>query len=295
MTDLDSNRGFDTLLSQNEDDVEPARKKRQQASRVILYKAAIANLAILAAILLIVDILLLNQNIMRHDTHRYVDDAELIEIELIKLQESYKSAVRNMSEANKRLDGETRRQTESNWEFEHHKRRTKDYEVQLDKIMKDVTYLKSYLPVIANGCSYCPIGWILMNSACYYFALSRTDRQKSWQNARDFCQMYGGDLIAIDSIEEEIATINYLRGHADLSVNSYNFWIGLYFHNEELWRWTDGRDLVEGYWADGESSDDVHQDCAALYSTENVFSAWISIGCINSGKWICEKSPRNPQ
>ncbi|XP_077394022.1 C-type lectin domain family 10 member A-like isoform X2 [Festucalex cinctus] len=295
MSGMDSNNGFNTLISQNEDDVEPASKKGRQASSVILYKAAIASLAILGAVLLIVDIFLVSHYTTRRNTNRPLDDAELIEGELIKLQESYKLAVRNMSDAKKELAREMSRQTHSNWEFEHHKRRTKDYEVQLDEITKDVTYLKSYIPFIEDGCSRCPLGWILMNSACYYFALSQFDARKSWQNARDFCQMYGGDLIDIDSLDEEIATMNHLISNADVTMSSSNFWIGLYFHKEGLWRWADGSDLIEGYWADGESSDDVHQNCAALYGTKNVFTAWISIECTSRSRWICEKAPSTIQ
>ncbi|XP_037097886.1 CD209 antigen-like protein E isoform X2 [Syngnathus acus] len=288
MTDLDSNNGFKTLVSQNDDDVEPARKK---ASSLLLYKAAIASLAILAAVLLIVDILLVIHYIKGGNTHRSIDDTESIKKELIKLEQSYKFAVRNLSDAEKKLESEMRRQTQSNWELDHHKRRTKDYEVQLDTILKNVSSLKLHLAHTENGCRHCPVGWILLNSMCYYFALSPLDGKKSWRHARHFCQIHGGDLITIDSIEEEIATMNYLRNRTGPSMNFYNFWIGLYFSKEGLWRWGDGRDLIEGYWADGESSDEVQEDCAALYSTENFFRAWISIHCTNVAKWICEQDP----
>ena len=54
-----------------------------------------------------------------------------------------------------------------------------------------------------DGCKHCPAGWILRNSICYYFAFPE-DGLKSWQNARDYCKVYGGDLAIIDSIDKEV-------------------------------------------------------------------------------------------
>ncbi|XP_057716440.1 uncharacterized protein LOC130931550 isoform X2 [Corythoichthys intestinalis] len=139
MTGLDSKSGFNTLVSQYEDDLEPAGKNGQQASCALLYKAAVASLVILAALLVTVDIYLLNYYLTHHETQQSVNDAELIERQLIRLQESYEFAVRNMTETKKQLHSEMIKQTRSNWEFEHHKRRTKDYEEQLDKIAQDRT------------------------------------------------------------------------------------------------------------------------------------------------------------
>nr|XP_061798746.1 C-type lectin domain family 12 member B-like [Nerophis lumbriciformis] len=94
-------------------------------------------------------------NLTHHETQQSVNDAELIERQLIRLQESYEFAVRNMTETKKQLHSEMIKQTRSNWEFEHHKRRTKDYEEQLDKIAQDVSYLKSFFPMMgANANEY---------------------------------------------------------------------------------------------------------------------------------------------
>ena len=57
----------------------------------------------------------------------------------------------------------------------------------------------------ADGCKHCPPGWLLMNSVCYYFSFSNKAGLKSWQKAREFCQMHGGDLLVIDSKDKEVS------------------------------------------------------------------------------------------
>lgn len=57
----------------------------------------------------------------------------------------------------------------------------------------------------ADGCRHCPPGWILINSVCYYFSFSESAGFKTWQKARDYCMMYGGDLAVIDSKDKEVS------------------------------------------------------------------------------------------
>ena len=58
------------------------------------------------------------------------------------------------------------------------------------------------------------MGWVFVNSACYYFSYSQRDGARSWEKARQFCQDDGGDLVIIDSQDKEVsyyfsANINY--------------------------------------------------------------------------------------
>ncbi|XP_044023305.1 perlucin-like protein isoform X2 [Siniperca chuatsi] len=148
------------------------------------------------------------------------------------------------------------------------------------------------LGVHYDGCRHCPPGWILMNSLCYYFSFSDNAGIKSWQKARNFCQMYGGDLAVIDTKDKENSTVNLLIHKKDPSKSLAGFWIGLRdVHEEGTWKWLDGTTLVEGYWNDGEPNDVNNEDCAAVYPRENFFKAWNDVGCANAMKWICEKAP----
>uniref|UniRef100_A0A3B4H1M8 CD209 antigen-like protein E n=1 Tax=Pundamilia nyererei TaxID=303518 RepID=A0A3B4H1M8_9CICH len=127
-----------------------------------------------------------------------------------------------------------------------------------------------------DGCKRCPVGWILMNSVCYYFSL-KSNEMKTWKESRDFCQLQGGDLIIIDSQDKEVY-----------------FWIGLSDSKEEgTWKWLDGTFLVQGYWNDGEPNNLNDEDCAAVYPRVNFFKAWNDVRCGVRRKWICEKAPES--
>lgn len=53
-------------------------------------------------------------------------------------------------------------------------------------------------------CRLCLPGWILLSSVCYYFPTDGSLGYKTWAKAREFCQLYGGDLAAINSTEKEV-------------------------------------------------------------------------------------------
>lgn len=66
------------------------------------------------------------------------------------LQESYKTAIDTMKGAQKRMDSETSRQKETNWELDHQKKRETDYKAQIDKITMDIASMRTHLPMISE-------------------------------------------------------------------------------------------------------------------------------------------------
>ncbi|GAA6213654.1 uncharacterized protein LOC108892423 [Lates japonicus] len=294
--------GFNTLIDQEdlydeESSHRPSNQNRRQVSMSNMIpgrqgRLAIVSLALFAAVLLIVDISLGVHYNRLTDTHLTIDDTEHIENELNKLQETYKTAIKTMKDAKNQLDSEMSRQTQTNWELEHQTKRTNNYKAQIEKITGDLQSLRSHLPMIHDGCRHCPAGWILMNLVCYYFPFSDGAGYKTWQRAREFCQMHGGDLAVIDNKDKENSTVRVLINNHDASKTMNGFWIGLRdLHEEGTWKWLDGTILVEGYWNDGEPNDINDEDCAAMYPRENFFKAWNDVGCRQTMKWICEKAP----
>ncbi|KAM7375778.1 hypothetical protein PAMP_005550 [Pampus punctatissimus] len=250
------------------------------------------SLMLLAAVLLVVDISLGVHYNKLTDTHLTLEDTHFLSSELIKFQDSYKNATENMKVAEKQLDREKSQQTPTNWEFEHQTKRSSDYKVQIDQIKKDIAAMTQHLAMIDDGCKNCPPGWILMNSACYYFPFSDNDGHKSWNSAREYCQIHGGDLAVIDSKDKENSTVNHLINNKETLRSMMGFWIGLRdHHEEETWTWLDGTILVEGYWSDGEPNNVNNEDCGAVYPKENFFKAWNDVSCSIKMKWICEKAP----
>lgn len=82
------------------------------------------------------------------DGYRTITD---INGEVVKLQASYNSAIQSRDEVKKQLDRETSEQQRTKWELDHQKRRSKDYEKQIDKIQLEFATLKSHLPMISES------------------------------------------------------------------------------------------------------------------------------------------------
>ncbi|XP_006786155.1 C-type lectin domain family 4 member M-like isoform X1 [Neolamprologus brichardi] len=178
------------------------------------YRLTAVSLLLLAAVLLILNIGLGVHYDKLTDTYFTLDDTERISKELIDLQDTYKSAVERIRSTKKRLNSNISHQKLTSWELEHQTKRSNDYKSHIDKITKEIETMRSYLPMLSDGCKHCPAGWILMNSVCYYFPL-KSNEIKTWKESRDFCQLQGGDLIIIDSQDEENLTVNYLMNHQD--------------------------------------------------------------------------------
>ncbi|XP_051240815.1 CD209 antigen-like protein E [Dicentrarchus labrax] len=290
--------GFNTLICEDgeHDEQDPQYSHSNQGGKkVFTYittpwkhrdRLVAVSLALLAIFLLIVDISLGAHYNNLKDTSVTINDTERISNNLTQLQETYKAAVETMNGFKKQLEREKISQKPTTWELKHQTKRSTDYKVLLDKLTKDTAALRSRLPKIDGGCRHCPQGWILMNSVCYYFSKGII---KTWQKSRDFCQMYGGDLLVIDSKDKENTTVTHLVD--SLNPTTWGFWVGLSDNNEEgTWKWVDGTILVEGYWRDGEPNDVGNEDCAVVHPEENFFQAWNDVSCQSKSYWICEKA-----
>ncbi|XP_032403875.1 CD209 antigen-like protein E [Xiphophorus hellerii] len=255
-------------------------------------RLAAVILVLLAGVLLILDIALGVHYSRLQETHLTLKDTESLGKDLVELHKQYNTAVENIYAAQKQLDGEMKSQKETKWELEHQTKRTEDYKVLIEKVTQDLGKLRSQVPKISDGCTHCPPGWLFINLVCYYFS-SNNAGLKSWQKAREFCQIYGGDLPVIDTKDKEKKIVNYLLNHGqDPSETKSAFWFGLRDSNEEgTWHWLDGTSLVEGYWNVGQPDDYHNEDCAAVYPNENFFRAWNDLECGSRQNWICEKAP----
>ncbi|XP_042357074.1 C-type lectin domain family 4 member A-like [Plectropomus leopardus] len=292
--------GFSSLIYEEslDDEAHPSNFNSNQDRQPVLTprrncRLAEVSLALLAAVLLLIDIGLGVHYNKLTDTYLKLNETEHISNELAQLEGTYKTAVESTKGAKKQLDSEIGRQTPTNWELEHQTRRSKNYEEQVVKLTKDSAALRRDITMMSDGCKHCAPGWILMNSVCYYFPFSDRDGLKSWQTARQYCQMYGGDLAVIDSKEKENATVNHLINNKHNFGNDMGFWIGLkYFPTEGTWKWLEETVLVEGYWNDGEpnSNKDDQKYCAVVNARENFFKGWDDVMCTIKQKWICEKA-----
>ncbi|KAI5618871.1 CD209 antigen [Silurus asotus] len=160
---------------------------------------------------------------------------------------------------------------------------------QKQKLEDDKSKLQSQLLHLEQNCGKCLPNWVLMNSTCFYFAVSASTSRKSWNASRNECKKEGADLVVIDSKEKQEFIVKSLNNNLRFSYNN-GFWIGLKDdHTEGIWKWLNGTTLNEGYWMDGEPNDDkAMEDCAGVYPTNNPMKSWNDAPCSYPQKWICE-------
>ncbi|XP_041857234.1 CD209 antigen-like protein A isoform X2 [Melanotaenia boesemani] len=129
----------------------------------------------------------------------------------------------------------------------------------------------------------CPAGWRTFSCSCYI--LSTTSG--SWDQGREDCRGRGGDLVVIDSDEEQKFLSEFTKELC---------WIGLNDKETEgTWRWVDGSPLNLTFWASEQpdnGNDDPkwgEEDCVHIRTHDSTL--WNDLSCADSLQWICEKFP----
>ncbi|XP_041094065.1 CD209 antigen-like protein E isoform X1 [Polyodon spathula] len=129
-----------------------------------------------------------------------------------------------------------------------------------------------------KGCNMCPENWLLFKDMCYYFSPDKL----SWNSSRAACISAGGDLVIIQSSQEQA----FLKKQ----INALH-WIGLTdVVTEGDWRWLDDTTLNENTTSWGKPPDDwksvdpTGEDCALLNK-----SGLYDVSCRSKYERICEK------
>uniref|UniRef100_A0A3Q3VQN5 C-type lectin domain-containing protein n=1 Tax=Mola mola TaxID=94237 RepID=A0A3Q3VQN5_MOLML len=126
----------------------------------------------------------------------------------------------------------------------------------------------------------CQRYWNKFDISCYYVSTLK----KNWTMSRLDCIARGGDLVIIDSREEQVFVHSLLKP-------SQNVWIGLTDHDKEgVWKWVDGSPVTAFYWQSGQpNSFNGNQDCVELLHESKGAGEWNDDGCFAVQNWICEK------
>uniref|UniRef100_A0A3Q1HCV8 C-type lectin domain-containing protein n=1 Tax=Anabas testudineus TaxID=64144 RepID=A0A3Q1HCV8_ANATE len=151
---------------------------------------------------------------------------------------------------------------------------------------------------IDDTCPKCEEGWELHGGKCYYFSTSKS----TWYQSRDYCRCKGGDLVKIDSREEQVEKHLRQKMNNDHDV----FWIGLTDSKEEgKWLWVDDSPLNTSlaFWGDtpkqpdnwtGNNGENLPEgeDCVVMgkKSGADDLKCWVDVFCKRNYKSICEKS-----
>ncbi|KAK2843592.1 hypothetical protein Q7C36_011807 [Tachysurus vachellii] len=220
-------------------------------------------------------------------------NSSIISSQLTQLQADHRSLTESKNALKNKHDEDVRKITTMQINLNRETRLKNDLNSQKQKLEEDKKKLQSQILNLEGNCGKCLPNWVLMNSTCFYFAVSSTTPRKGWDGGRDDCKKKGADLVVIDSKEKQEFIVESLKAlRYNLPFNYYNgFWIGLKDdHTEGIWKWLNGTTLKEGYWMDGEPNDDRSiEDCAAVYPTNKPMKAWNDAPCSHPLKWICEK------
>ncbi|XP_051811579.1 hepatic lectin-like isoform X6 [Acanthochromis polyacanthus] len=146
-------------------------------------------------------------------------------------------------------------------------------------------------------CPKCEAGWEHHGVKCYNF----TTNKSSWEESRCFCQSQGGDLVKIDSRDEQSFLERRLRDVMEKAEDK--FWIGLTDSKEEgRWLWVDGSLLDERlkFWSYKEPDnhagfDPDGEDCTRMGEKAGAFDlkCWFDKPCKVPHRSICEKPEKN--
>ncbi|XP_039462085.1 C-type lectin domain family 4 member E-like [Oreochromis aureus] len=151
--------------------------------------------------------------------------------------------------------------------------------------------------VIDDPCYKCEGGWELHGEKCYYFS----NNKSSWNQSRDECRAKGGDLVKIDSREEQTFLQRRLK---DVMTEAEDkFWIGLTDSAVEgRWEWADRSPLNESlkFWNRNEpdnwnGTNGTHpggENCARMGEKGGAkdLKCWFDAFCSKPHRSICEKA-----
>ncbi|XP_066508678.1 CD209 antigen-like protein C [Hoplias malabaricus] len=121
------------------------------------------------------------------------------------------------------------------------------------------------------------VTWLTHGSS-FYCHLEWT---KNWNDCRQECKKKGGDLLIINSKEEQEFINN----------QSINAWIGLTDKEKEgEWKWVDGSALTTGYWRQDEPNNGGRVEHCAVFSVYVALNTWNDINCMQPSDCVCEST-----
>ncbi|XP_019962897.2 asialoglycoprotein receptor 1-like [Paralichthys olivaceus] len=219
------------------------------------------------------------------------DDLERLQEEVTQLQEQ-----------NQNLSAVLLRERQEAAEKE--RRRTKEVQqmaADLHSANEAYRSLDLHCPVVNQKtreriCKKCHNSWKQFESKCYYFS----SRTLDWSASKSWCRTQGGDLLVINSEQEQKFIFDSSR---TLDPSGTRLWIGLSDEDEEgRWRWVDGSRVTsdEQYWLrrpgvgaepdDWRLDDPLGEDCGHIDTSENALESWMDGSCKIAYRWICEKN-----
>ncbi|XP_064594480.1 macrophage mannose receptor 1-like isoform X2 [Liolophura sinensis] len=128
----------------------------------------------------------------------------------------------------------------------------------------------------------CPSYYTEYNGYCYRLMSTSYTYRKSWREARDYCRMYGGDLVSVHNSTEAVALKKYVFRYSRGS-----YWIGLNnLTGTKGYSWSDGSGFTYSKWGSGEPNNfNKNEDCVEWEMSTN---SWRDANCFVGKSYACQ-------
>ncbi|XP_072307502.1 echinoidin-like [Eucyclogobius newberryi] len=147
----------------------------------------------------------------------------------------------------------------------------------------------------------CDEDWHLSGEKCYHFSKSQT----SWSLSRTMCQEMVGDLVKVETREEQKFLFEKMKALKGRKSSEEMFWVGLTdSETEGEWMWMDGSQLNKSlaFWfvlgtanePDNWTEYPAGEDCGRMGARAGAseFLCWFDVPCSMTSRFLCEGEPR---
>ncbi|XP_030019105.1 asialoglycoprotein receptor 1-like [Sphaeramia orbicularis] len=223
-------------------------------------------------------------------------------IKLLELNEGLREELRGAEELqrqNQNLSRTLAKERQDAAEREQNRRlEVEQMEAEMNSVKEALDSLDLYCPVVnlttkERMCKKCHKDWRQFQTKCYYFS----SRMLTWSSSRAWCQTKGGDLLIINSKEEQsfIFASSQTVDQADTRL-----WIGMTDTEKEgEWKWVDGSQVTSGvqYWLSRSGmgtepmtgKQKTHWERTVdIDTTVTALESWMDGSCKIPYRWICE-------
>ncbi|XP_015472732.1 macrophage mannose receptor 1-like [Parus major] len=133
----------------------------------------------------------------------------------------------------------------------------------------------------------CAEGWdrAAQADSCLKFFVREGNQKKSWFEAEEFCREIGGNLVTINTREDQILLWQLA---SDKGLNTQAFWIGLFLLNpDEGFAWIDGSPVIYENWEENEPNNYEELEHCVMFNRSPKMH-WNDLRCEHLLNWICE-------
>ncbi|XP_031470281.1 macrophage mannose receptor 1-like [Phasianus colchicus] len=142
-------------------------------------------------------------------------------------------------------------------------------------------------PPVHVPAASCAQGWdgAPQADSCFKFFVRDKNLKKNWFEAEEFCREIGGNLVTINSKEDQLLIWQLAL---EKGLQTQGFWMGLFLLNpDEGFTWIDGSPVIYENWDEDEPNNDKGIEHCVMFNRSPQMR-WNDLYCEHLLNWICE-------